>query len=285
VADAKRDSATGLVNLLFLAISVGAVGVGLFVYVDRDGPGRTEDAVVAADYIQVSANVPGQLVELAVKDNQTVAKDDLLFRLDSRPYRAKVEEARGQLRLAQATQSDKQLLYERTVNAGSGVVSQQAISDATAARDTADAQVLEAQGRLDLAEVNLAYTTVSASFDGVVTNLYTQVGEWVSPGETLFSLIDSGSFHVVAFLKEQYLGPAVPGARAEVTLWQYPGETFVGHVTSVGRGVHARNSVDGLPQVHKTLDWVQLAARIPVRIRLDTDKPLTMGGTAHVRIE
>jgi multidrug efflux system membrane fusion protein len=109
------------------------------------------------------------------------------------------------------------------------------------------------------------------------------VGAYVSPGEPLFSLIDAVSFHVAVYFKEQYLGPAVPGAKATVTLWQYPGQPFAGSEQSVGRGVCARNRMSGLPVVAKTLDWVQLAARIPVRIKLDTDKPLTMGTTADVQ--
>ena len=163
-------------------------------------------------------------------------------------------------------------------------MSQQALDDARAEAQKAAAEVTVAAGRVALAQVQLEYCTVRAGFDGIVTGLSSQLGEYVSPGTALFALIDTDSFHVVAYMKEQYLAPAVPGAAAEVTLWQYPGETFAGVVESVGRGVHSRTTAEGLPVVEKTLDWVQLAARIPVRIRLDTDRPLTMGTTAHVRI-
>ena len=279
----RRENA---VNLAILALSVLAVCGGLFVYVDRDGPGRTEDAVVAADYIAVTAQVPGQIAELAVRDNQRVASGDVLFRLDDRTYQAEVAVARAEHASALATLSDKEALFQRSADAATdSAVSRQALADARAQRDQAQAAAHRTEGQLDLAKVRLDYCTVTAPFDGVVTNLNTQVGQWITPGEPLFSLIDGGSFHVVAFLKEQYLEPAVPGASAEVKLWQYPGERFAGTVASVGRGVYARNSSDGLPVVPKTLDWVQLAARIPVRIHLKTDKPLTMGGTAHVRIE
>lgn len=73
------------VNLAIVGLAVLAFGAGVFVYVDRDGPGRTEDGVVAADYIEVTANVPGPIAELAVRDNQQVAKGELLFKLDARP--------------------------------------------------------------------------------------------------------------------------------------------------------------------------------------------------------
>jgi len=269
-----------------LTAAVVATGVGIFIYTDRDGPGRTQDGLVAADFIRVAPNVSGELVELAVQDNQQVKAGDLLFRLDDRPYRARFQSAKGEHARALAAQEDKQVLLERTQAAAKdNAISRQALADARAGKDMAAADVIETAGKLALAQVELDYCIVRAPFDGIVTGLESQVGAYVSAGEPLFSLIDVASFHVVAYLKEQYLEPAVPGAKARVVLWQYPGEEFTGKVQSVGRGVHARIQLDGLPVIAKTLDWVQLAARIPVRVKLDTDKPLTLGTTAHVTIK
>lgn len=285
----KDPSARGdraVVDVALLTLAVVAIGSGLFVYVDRDGPGRTHDAIVAADYIEVSANVAGPLVTLSVVDNQRVAKGDPLFDLDDRPFVARRDAARAAHEAAKARLVDAELLFQRLSTEGrSGqVVSKQAVDDARSKRDADRADVAQTGAELDLAELDVEYCHVVAPFDGYVTNLETQVGEYVKPGDSLFALIDARSFHVVAYLKEQYLGPAVVGAPVEIELWQFPGETFHGEVASLGRGIAARRSAAGLPVVAKTLDWVQLAARIPVRISLETDKPLTLGATAHVRV-
>ena len=275
----------GIANAILLAIAVIASGSGLFIYVDRDGPGRTQDAEVTADFIQVSANVPGEIIELHVVDNQPVEEGDVLFELDPRPYQAQIEIAQGRHKQALALLADKKELYERTSSlTDDNVASLQQRRDAESAMERASGAVIAAKGDLQLAKLNLGYCTIRAPFDGVVTNLQTQIGEWVTAGQPIFALLDSSSFHVAAYMKEQYLGPAVPGAKVRVTLWQYPDEEFEGVVTSVGRGIQTRTNVAGLQVVEKTLDWVQLAARIPVRIQVETDKPLTMGATAHVRI-
>lgn len=284
--DAPRTSVETLANLVVVALLLVAVAGGLLVYVDRDGEGRTQDAVVAADSIRVTANVAGPIVELAVRDNQRVAKGDLLFRIDPRTWAARVKAAQGQHAAALAEQTDKRRTLARIrkeFDAG-GVVSQQALDDATAAADRADADVVSTDGALALTQVQLDYCEVRAPFDGIVTGLRTQIGEHVEAGDTVFALIDADSFHVLAFMKEQNLGPAVAGARAEVTLWRYPGETFEGEVVSVASGVNLQEELAGIPVVQKTLDWVQLATRIPVRVHLKTDRPISMGMTAHVRI-
>lgn len=275
-----------IVNLTLLTLAVVAVGSGLFVYADRDGPGRTHDAIVAADYIEVSANVAGPLVTLAVVDNQRVKQGELLFALDDRPFVARASAARAAHEAAQARLVDAELLYQRlsTEGAAGQVASKQAVDDARSKRDADRADVAQTAAELQLATLDVEYCHVTAPFDGYVTNLETQVGEYVKPGDSLFALIDADSFHVVAYMKEQYLGPAVVGAQVEITLWQFPGETFHGMVQSLGRGIASRRSAAGLPVVAKTLDWVQLAARIPVRIEFATDRPLTLGATAHVRV-
>ncbi len=285
----QQDDSSGdgtLVNIVLLSFAVVALAAGLFVYVDRDGPGRTHDAIIAADLIEVSANVQGPIVELAARDNQVVAEGDLLFRIDARPYVARANAAQGAHDKARAVLADSEALFKRTAaEAAEGrIVSQQTLDNAQSQRDANQATAHETEANLALAKLNVEYCSVKAPFDGIVTNLQTQVGEYVNPGDPVFSLIDANSFHVVAYMKEQYLEPAVVGAKAKVSLWQYPDDAFEGVVASIGRGVHSRRSVDGLPVVEKTLDWVQLAARIPVRIDLETDRPLTLGATAHVRI-
>lgn len=85
---------------LLVAGPVVAVILAAYFYVTGGRYEKTEDAYVMTARTAISANVPGRVVELAVHDNQTVRRGDLLYRLDDAPFRIYVEEAQAQLATA-----------------------------------------------------------------------------------------------------------------------------------------------------------------------------------------
>ena len=68
----------------------------------------SEDAIIDANKINISASVPGRIAAVYVKENSKVKKGDLLFTLDPTMYALRVEQAKEQLQIAQATLSNKQ---------------------------------------------------------------------------------------------------------------------------------------------------------------------------------
>lgn len=140
------------------------------------------------------------------------------------------------------------------------------------------------------AKLNLKYCYVRAPFDGYVTNLNTTVGQYANEGRQVLSLVDNRAWYVLANFRENFLGHIRPGMRAEVYLLSYPNERFRGRVQGVGWALYQNNgaSIEGLPQVEETLNWVRLSQRFPVRIILehsDTTFPYRMGATAVVTIQ
>jgi membrane fusion protein (multidrug efflux system) len=85
---------------LLVAGPIGAVVLATYFYLTGGRHEKTEDAYVMAARTAVSANVSGRVVEVAVHDNQSVRRGDLLYRLDDEPYRIYVEEAQAQLAAA-----------------------------------------------------------------------------------------------------------------------------------------------------------------------------------------
>jgi multidrug efflux pump subunit AcrA (membrane-fusion protein) len=85
---------------LLVAGPIVAVVLAAFFYVRGGRYEKTEDAYVLTARTAISANVPGRVVELAVRDNQAVRRGDLLYRLDDAPFRIYVEEAEAQLATA-----------------------------------------------------------------------------------------------------------------------------------------------------------------------------------------
>jgi membrane fusion protein, multidrug efflux system len=138
-----------------------------------------------------------------------------------------------------------------------------------------------------LAQYNLNNCRVYAPFDALVTNLTISEGAYAHTGVQVFTLIDARTWWVVANFRETQLRHIPVGAKADVFLMAHEQKALNGVVESVGFGVTADPSVigsfgPGLPTVQRTLSWVHLAARYPVRIRIEGPPPglLRIGETA-----
>jgi len=134
------------------------------------------------------------------------------------------------------------------------------------------------------AKLDLERCTVVAPFDGYVTNLNISEGEIAKPGVPLFTLIDARKWYVVANYRESELKYIAPGMHVDLYLMGNQSRRFDGVVESMGNGVSPddTNINNGLPQIDHTLNWVHLAARFPIRIRVVNPDPalFRMGETA-----
>lgn len=126
-----------------------------------------------------------------------------------------------------------------------------------------------------LAQYNLNNCRVYAPFDALVTNLTISEGQYAHTGTQVFTLIDERTWWVVANFRETQLRHIIPGDKADVFVMAHEEQRIPGVVESIGYGVTADPSVigvqaPGLPDVERSLSWVHLAARYPVRIRVDS---------------
>jgi membrane fusion protein, multidrug efflux system len=146
-------------------------------------------------------------------------------------------------------------------------------SHAVLTLDPLVAQRSGAASAIDTAEYNLKYCRVYAPFDGRVTNLTISQGEYAHAGQQIFTLIDTRTWWVIANFRETQLRHIHPGMRADVYIMSRPDLRLHGVVDSVGYGVTPDADIvgrltQGLPDVQRTLNWVHLASRFPVRIRI-----------------
>jgi membrane fusion protein, multidrug efflux system len=124
------------------------------------------------------------------------------------------------------------------------------------------------------ARYNLDNCRVYAPFDARVTNLTISEGVYAHVGQQIFTLIDARTWWAVANFREGQLQHIVPGMRADVYVMSKPNVRFSGVVDSIGFGVTPDADVvgrlaPGLPDVQRTLNWVHLASRYPVRVRVE----------------
>ncbi len=152
---------------------------------------------------------------------------------------------------------------------------------------TLNARIGVAESDLQLAEINLQYCQVNAPFPARVANLNISAGEYAREGQPLFALVDTRVWYVVANFRETFLPSIHPGQDVDVYLMAYPHQRFRGTVEGIGWAIQTPDSAanGNLMGVQPTLNWVRLAQRIPVRIRLQDpgpNKPYRMGMTAVV---
>jgi membrane fusion protein, multidrug efflux system len=130
--------------------------------------------------------------------------------------------------------------------------------------------------RADSARLDLERCRVVAPFDAYVTNMNISEGAYARPGGAMFTLVDTRAWWVVANYRESELKSIHPGGRMDVFLMEHPERRFSGTVESIGYAVFPEDGKvsAGLPDIDKTLNWVHLASRFPVRVRVEHPDPL-----------
>jgi multidrug efflux system membrane fusion protein len=146
------------------------------------------------------------------------------------------------------------------------------VGDLVALRAKRDAAIA-AVGK---AELDLDFCHIRAQFDGLVVNLQTSIGQFVAPGVTpVFSLVDTRDWYVLANYRETELAHIAPGMEAQIYVLTNSRQRFRGTVQGVGWAVNPEDSpiAPGVPKIQRELNWVHIAQRFPVRIRIEAPDP------------
>jgi multidrug efflux system membrane fusion protein len=195
------------------------------------------------------------------------------------------DQAQAALREAEA--QHQQSVLRRTEADSAAVESTARLGQALHNVDTLDTLMSQRPGRasrVDQARLDLERCRVVAPFDAYVTNMNISVGAYARPGAAMFTLIDTTIWYVVANYRESKLKNIHLGSSVDVFLMGHPDRKFQGVVESIGYGVFPEDgSVQaGLPEIERTLNWVHLSSRFPVRVRIKDPDPtlFRLGATA-----
>jgi membrane fusion protein (multidrug efflux system) len=224
-------------------------------------------------------------------------------------FPAQLQQAQAQLATAQATLKRAQADYDRQKSLPKLATSQQEVDQATATLSQAQAQVMlaeaqvevaepvteridqtqtevgqltgqveQAQSKLDQANLNLSWTIVTAPQDGWITKRNVEVGNYISPGQQIFSIV-SPEVWVTANFKENQLTFMRPGQPVDIEVDAYPDLKLKGHVDSLQLG--SGSKFTAFPPENATGNFVKIVQRIPVKIvidsGLDPQIPLPLG--------
>lgn len=147
-------------------------------------------------------------------------------------------------------------------------------SNATASQiSVADAAIKQKQVDIDAAKLNLSYTVITATEDGMVSKVNVQPGQFVQAGQALFNLVHSDEVWVVANFKETQLNKMTAGQKVSIHADAYPGHEFDATVASFSPATGSTFAL--LPPDNASGNFVKVVQRLPVRIEF-TDKTDTL---------
>src|SRR3984957_2353385 len=249
----------------------------------------TRDGRVVANSVTIAAEVSGRIVDIRVRENQFVKKGAVLFIIDQSTYQAALQSAEATVASNLATMDLQQSNAARGHRLTKLSISDEQLEDLDLQAKAAEANYQQALAARDNAKINFDRTIVYAPVNGYVTNLVLDQGDYAEIGKAVMAVVDSDSFRVEAYLEETKLNLVKVGDLAVVTpLSGAP--PIKGEVDSIARGIGDTQNPTGnnlLQNVNATFEWVRLAQRIPVRIKLinvPKDTILSSGMTVTVSI-
>lgn len=283
-----------IIKLLLTLAILGAAGFFAYnKYRDYIDNPWTRDGQVRTQVIQVTPRVNGMVIKIHVVDNQHVEKGDLLFEIDPSQYQIKLNQAEARLQRTREAAKGTKIEFDRVKNIYSkdkGAVSQKDMvrNETNYYKSLADIDSNEES--VNTAKLNLSYTKVFAEVDGYVSNINFQIGSQATANKAILALVDEQSYWVFGYFREDAIPEVEVGDSAMVTLLAYPDTPLSGKVESIAWGISPSDGNPGtnlLPSVQPVFQWIRLAQRIPVRIKLDKlpeNVKLRFGLTASVMI-
>ena len=290
IVDAKRKiasekSAVEAATAAEFNSKTGIKTAGSGVDVASASVNRARANVVAAEaQLTYATNNLHRVQPLLQKQYVTVDQVDLA-NTAVRTAQGNYDQALAALREAEA-QHDQSVLHQVEADAAA-TESTARLGQAIHNVDTLDTLMSQRPGRasrVDQARLDLERCRVVAPFDAYVTNMNISLGAYARPGGAMFTLIDTTVWYVVANYRESKLKHIHIGSTVDVFLMGHPDRKFHGVVESVGYGVFPEDGAvqAGLPQIERTLNWVHLSSRFPVRVRVKDPDPTVfrLGATA-----
>jgi membrane fusion protein, multidrug efflux system len=306
-------------RLISIAVIALAVVLALYALHESNTHPTSSDSSIDADVVHVAAAVGGRIIQLPVVENMRVAEASLLFQIDPLPYRLAVEQSAAELGIARSNAAvaadqtksakDNHDLATRTLErlrplAAKGYVPQQQLDQAQVSeKDTAtkliqaqesqtaaDATVRARTAALGIAQRQLDDTTVRATHNGLVVGLAVSTGEMVVPSQSLFTLINTDEWFAVANFRETDLSAIAVDDCATVFSMIDRKIPIKGVVQGIGWGVVDQDRINiprSVPYVERSLNWVRVAQRFPVRVRLEDppERLVRLGASAVVEIK
>lgn len=247
----------------------------------------TDNAYVGAEMALVTPAIDGIIRDVPVVDTQHVSKGDILVVIDDTDTKLALQQAQAEYNRTEAERDRTKLVFDRRKALSNSAVSAEELSNAKNAYKVAESAFMAAQAHLDQAKINLERTIIRSPIDGVVAKRQVQLGQHISAGDNLMTVVPIQEVHIDANFKEVELRKIKIGHSVEVTSDIY-GSSVVYHGKVAGFSGGTGSVFALIPAQNATGNWIKVVQRLPVRITLDKEEleknPLRVGLSMHVDI-
>jgi membrane fusion protein (multidrug efflux system) len=227
---------------------------------------------VAAAQAQVAvaaANLPGAQQNYATAQANLLRDESLTATGDIPVEQLDAARATAAAALSQLHAAEHQVAAARAQAQaqGGGVTTAQG----KLAQSSDTSEIEAAKAALRLARLNVSYTRIYSPINGYVGEKTAEIGQTVSAGMQILTLIPAHRIYITSFYKETQMGSIRVGEPADIHVDAYPGHTFHGHVISINPA--SQNTYALVPSQQSTANFVKVVQRIPVRISIDDQNP------------
>lgn len=140
------------------------------------------------------------------------------------------------------------------------------VNEVSQKKENAEAAILRAEAALEMAELNLSYTVITAPCDGCLGKRNIEIGQYINPGQSITTIIPDNEKWIIANFKETQVINLHVGQEVDIEVDAYPNKKFKGQITSISSATGAKYSM--IPTDNASGNFVKIRQRVPVRIDL-----------------
>lgn len=204
----------------------------------------------------LAAETSGRVVRLYVDGGSVVKQGQVLAELDGEPQRLAVASARASVERLEALLANQQRTVKRYQELRAKAVSESMLEEAVAQESAREAELNDARARLAEAEYRLDRTRIKSPVDAIVERRLISVGDFVSPGTPVVTIVGRDRMRVVLPFPERLSGQLKPGLAVTLDQPSRPGEAITGTIGEVRPMVGTNNrAVEALVDLPAGTDW------------------------------
>lgn len=295
VENTPKNKKKGKIRSIIIGTIVIAaiVAVGVWWFLEQSKYVSSDDAYVDAYQVTISAQIPGRIVKLYIKEGDHVKKGQLLAQLDSSDYVARIseanvniEQAKLGIRLARVKLEQAQTNFDRAekqykeklIPKADFQNQQSAYELAKVELHLAEQKISVLESSLKTLETTLSHTKIYAPMDEVAAKRWVLEGDVISPGQGIFTVFGTEETWITLMLPENEIRHIHIGDTAEIFIDAYPKITFKGIFYEMGNTTASRFSL--IPPNNASGNFTKVTQRVPLKLTV-----FKSGGESSKQVE